>query len=248
MENQNEPQKKKWYKRWWAISIFIFIFLLIVGGLQDDGTSQVNQPVNDEPVKVESKEEKLPDEQPQPSIQSEAPKQEESVVVQAEKEDGTKQKKQDDIRELYDMSKTTINRIIEFNRTIYLADKYPKNQQVYDALKSEEDFYKKRSGEIMLFKSSVPGHMEEFEEELKRAYDEIADALIINENISKYLAEYVRTANMEYRRKAQMEIDKKSLSRAVLATNRFISIAGKVGLDSEAMKKEIDEIILNSVK
>jgi hypothetical protein len=51
MENQNEPLKKKWYKRWWAIVFYVFVFLLVVGGLQDNGeTNEAEQVASQEPV------------------------------------------------------------------------------------------------------------------------------------------------------------------------------------------------------
>lgn len=41
MSDNNKPTKK-WYLRWWALTLFFFVFLALVSSVSDDGSQTVN--------------------------------------------------------------------------------------------------------------------------------------------------------------------------------------------------------------
>lgn len=217
MENKNEPKKKMSRGRELGI-ISVAVFIVFMGiGLVMDYTERKNPPASSPPPPV--------------------------AQVQ-NREDSNKQ--QDDIRNMYEMSRDATKRFMETANILGSIEQFARDQKTYNALKAEEDYYKNISGEMMLVKSPVPSHLKEFGEDIGKSFDDISTASAINQNVCRYLAEYIRTADMEYQRKAEVEMNKKPLAYAVSATNRLISIAEKVGLDSEAMKKEMDGILQNN--
>ncbi|MDD3607290.1 MAG: hypothetical protein PHQ20_00620 [Candidatus Moranbacteria bacterium] len=217
MENQNIPQKKRDKKLWIVFGVLVLIMVSVIVSRDNDSLWSSSYST-------------------QPDVLS-------KNMEKQKEQDEVGKKQQDDIKSMYEMSRDATKRFMETENILGSIEAFPRDQKTYNAFKAEEEYYGKISGEMMLAKSPVPSHLKEFKDDISKSFDEISTASAINQNVCKNLAEYIRTADMEYQRKALEEASKKPLAYVVSATKRFISMAEKVGLDSEAMKKEMDGIL-----
>jgi hypothetical protein len=99
MENEIQPQKKKWYKKWWVITLFVILALIVIGFLGDsENKNSFKERLEQGKEKAEQKESTTPNQ----NIQKEQKvngNQEETEVSNIEPENTSEEKITEEIAE-----------------------------------------------------------------------------------------------------------------------------------------------------
>jgi hypothetical protein len=159
-----------------------------------------------------------------------------------------KQKQQKAVGDIYELSKKSLKRSMENMTVLSKYKRVPRTAEIYSAFKEDESLFMKLSVQFSNMKDLADeDYMKDYKDDIEKTLDALATASVIQQIYDKNMADYINTGNLESQRKANEEMKKNPALIMMQATNQIIAVAGKAGMDSESMRKEIG-VMLEEIK